>query len=162
MEQKYGIYLLPMHDFIEILICDLLRNFAIFFIPLPNIFKLSFMNNKEKLIEMRNLRGFTQKDIAEKLNMEVSGYSRRETGDTKIRINEWMKLAKILNVPLEDIYEEDEKQSLNFNDNATGNYGANNINHLYITVPEAFMETQMKYIQKLEEEIAELKLLKKK
>jgi DNA-binding XRE family transcriptional regulator len=158
MWQKYGIYWLPAHNFIAILICDLPHITANFFIPLPNIFKRFYMDNikKEKLIEVRNMRGFTQTDMAEKLSMEVSSYNRRENGETKIRIDQWAKLAKVLNVPIENIYEEDEKQSLNFKDNATGNYCANN---LYITVPEALMETQQKYIQKLEEENAELKQL---
>ena len=111
---------------------------------------------KEKLIEMRKARKFTQKDMADKLNLEVSGYTKRENGQTKIRMDQWIELAKILNIPLENIFEEDERQSLTFKDNATGNYCANNI---YISVPEALLETQQKYIQKLEEENAELKQL---
>ena len=111
---------------------------------------------KEKLIEMRKIRGFTQKDMADRLHLEVSSYNRRENGETKIRIGQWVELAKMLNVPLENIYEEDENTSVTFKDNATGNYGANN---MYITVPEALMETQLKYIQKLEEEIKEFKQL---
>jgi transcriptional regulator with XRE-family HTH domain len=131
---------------------------VIFFITLPKILKQFFMENraKEKLIEMRKLRGLKQKDVADRLKMEVSGYSKRENGQRKISISHWVELAKILNVPVDDIYEEDETQSWIFKDNATGNYGASNI---YITVPEAFMETQMKYIRKLEEEVAELKQL---
>ncbi|MCL2042193.1 MAG: helix-turn-helix domain-containing protein [Bacteroidales bacterium] len=110
----------------------------------------------EKLIEMRKARGFTQKDMADRLKLDVSGYSKRESGQTKIRIGQWVELAKMLNVPVDDIYEEDETQSWTFKDNATGNYGANTI---YITVPEALMETQLKYMRKLEEEISELKQL---
>ena len=118
----------------------------------------------EKLIEMRKARGFTQKDMADKLCMEVSGYSRRESGETKISIGQWETLAKTLSVPLEKIYEVDENQSFTFNDVATGNYCAST-NNISITVDESLLpllETQQKYIRKLEEEIAELKLFMKR
>jgi len=111
---------------------------------------------KEKLIEMRKLRGLTQQDMADRLHLEVSGYSKREIGRTKIDIEQWVELAKILNAPVGDIYEEDENASITFKDNANVNYGKNNT---YITVHEALMETQLKYIKKLEEENAELKQL---
>jgi len=54
---------------------------------------------KNKLIEMRELKGFSQPEIAEKLNMDVSSYCRRENGKTKITIKQWEKLANIFNVP---------------------------------------------------------------
>jgi transcriptional regulator with XRE-family HTH domain len=119
-----------------------------------------FMNKKkEKLIETRKSKGFTQKDMADRLHLEVSNYNKRERGETKIRIEQWVELAKMLGVPLENIYEESENPSITFNDNATGKCCANNINNVYITVPEALLETQLKYIQKLEEENKELKQL---
>jgi len=121
------------------------------------------MNKKVKLIEKREERGLTQKDMAERLNMAVSGYTKRENGQTKISISNWVKAAKILNCPIEDIYEEDEKQSFTIKDNATGKCCANNINTIQIIELEDVMETYKKYIKKLEEENAELKrLLKKK
>jgi transcriptional regulator with XRE-family HTH domain len=126
--------------------------------------KFKDMNNraKEKLIEVRKERGLTQKDIADRLHLEVSGYSRRESGETKIRIEQWVELAKMLNVSLERIYEEDENQSFTFNDSTIGDFCASNINNVSITVLESVLETYQKYIRKLEEEIAELKLLIKK
>jgi len=102
-------------------------------------------NKKVKLIEKREERGLTQKDMSEKLNMSVSGYCKRENGQRKISISEWGKSAKILNCPIEDIYEEDEKQSWIFKENSIyGNHCAKIIN---LTVPEDFMKTHLKYIQ---------------
>ena len=118
---------------------------------------------KEKLIEMRKARGFTQKEMADRLHLEVSGYSRRENGETKIRIEQWVELAKMLAVPLENIYEEDENQSITINDSTVGDYCASsNVQNISINVPESLLETQQKYIRKLEEEIVELKRLVKK
>jgi len=123
------------------------------------------MNKKAKLIEKREERGFTQKEIAEKLCMEVSSYSRRENGHTKIPLNNWAKLALILNCQIEDIYEDDENQSFTFNDSTIGNFCTSN-NAVSITIPENLLETSQKYIkilekkiEGLEKEILELKML---
>ena len=110
---------------------------------------------KVKLLEMRKSKGFSQQQIAEKLFMDVSNYNRRESGLSKITISEWEKLAKILEVPLNEIYETDEKQFFICKDSASQNYqGTNNI----YAVPESLLENQQKYISKLEEENAALKL----
>jgi transcriptional regulator with XRE-family HTH domain len=118
---------------------------------------------KTKLAEMRKFKGFKQEQIAEHLNMAVSCYSRREKGEVNINIYEWEKLAKILNVPLNEIYESDEKQVFICNDNATPNQIVTNLgtNNFY-TVPESLLKTQEKYIAKLEKENVELKLLLEK
>ena len=113
-----------------------------------------------KLIETRKAKGYTQNQIADILCMDVSNYNRRESGLAKISISEWEKLAKTLNVPFNEIFEPDENQVFFCKDNASiNNHGTNNI----YAVPESLLETQQKYIKKLEEENIELKkLLEKK
>ena len=119
---------------------------------------------KTRLKKMRQFKGFTQQQIAAQLCIGHSTYNRREKGETPINRDEWGKLAKILDVPLNEIYEPDENQSFSCNDNALTihqgtNFGANN----YYPIPEDLLETQQKYIKKLEKEIEELKhLLEKK
>jgi transcriptional regulator with XRE-family HTH domain len=101
---------------------------------------------KSKLIEVRTKKGFTQQQIAKHLVMDVSNFNRREKGQIKISNQEWEKLSKLLEVPLEDIYESDDSMVFICRDNATGNYQGNN--HIY-SIPEYFLENQRKYIQKL-------------
>ena len=115
---------------------------------------------KVKLIETRKNKGYSQLYMAEKLSINESNYCRREKGQAKISSVEWEKLAQILDVSVEDIFETDENQFFICKDSATGNYqGTNNI----YSVPESLLETQQKYIKKLEEENQHLKeLLKKK
>jgi len=114
---------------------------------------------KIKLLEMRKSKGLSQNQIAERLCMDVSNYNRRENGQVKINIPEWEKLAKILEVPLDEIYESEESQVFICKDNSSVNYqGTNNI----YSVPEFLLETQQKYIKRLEEEIVELKGLSEK
>lgn len=109
---------------------------------------------KIKLKETRENKGLSQKQIAEKLFMDVSNYNRREKGQAKISANEWEKLASILEVPVEDIFESEEATFIICKDQSVGII--NGTNNVY-TVPEFLMESQRKYIQKLEEEIQQLK-----
>jgi len=113
---------------------------------------------KNKLFEARKSKGLSQLQIAQKLNMDHSSYQRREKGQIKIHITEWEKLSKILEVPLEEIFESEESQVFIWKDNASGNYqGTTNI----YSVPESLLENQQELIRKLKEEIAELKVLLK-
>jgi len=122
---------------------------------------------KTKLFEVRNSQKIPQHQIAELMNMDTSCYSRRENGEVYMKIEEWEKLAKILNVPLSEIYEADERQSNTCSDNASGNFigtnfGPNNIyttSEVLIEIQQKHLETQQKYITKLEEENRELKRL---
>jgi len=61
------------------------------------------MQRHELLRKYRELRGFTQKEIAEKLGMTHSGYSKYERGDRKINFEKWFEIIKILNVPYQFI-----------------------------------------------------------
>ena len=110
---------------------------------------------KVKLIERRKLKGLSQSEIADKLHMDVSNYCRRENGLMKIAFYEWEKLANILEAPVEEIYESEDNQVFICRDNATGNNQGTNITY---SIPEYLLETQRKYIEKLEKENQELRL----
>ena len=109
---------------------------------------------KVKLIERRKEKSISQREIAEKLCMDVSCYNRREKGQARISPQEWEKLADILDVPVNEIYESDDNHVFILKDHATGNYLCNN--HIY-SVPEHLLDTQRKYIEMLEKENWELK-----
>jgi transcriptional regulator with XRE-family HTH domain len=109
---------------------------------------------KIKLIEARKSKGLSQQQLAEKLCMDVSNYNRREKGQSKVSSSEWEKLASVLEVPVEDIFESEESIFIICKDQSVGiNNGTNNV----YTIPEFLLESQRKYIQKLEEEIQTLK-----
>jgi transcriptional regulator with XRE-family HTH domain len=109
---------------------------------------------KTKLIQARTRKGFTQQQLADLLCIDVSNYNRREKGQIKISNLEWEKIAKELQVNVEEIYESDDTMFFICKDNATGNYQGNN--HIY-SIPEYFLENQKKYIQMLEAQIEVLK-----
>ncbi|KFE97287.1 hypothetical protein IX38_20805 [Chryseobacterium luteum] len=115
------------------------------------------MATKTKLQETRLKKGLSQEQIADMLGMTQSNYSRKESGSSKISKQEWEKLSKTLDVPVDEIFENEESHIFIFQDNSTGNYsGTNNIHSIPKHI-EQLLETQRKYIEKLEEEIKTLK-----
>ena len=110
---------------------------------------------KHRLIEARKKTGYSQEYMSSVLGMDISSYSRRENGQIRISDNEWKKMSDILKVPLEDIYEPEESMVMIFNDNSSGT--GNGIFVTNYTLPQSFLDLQKKYIEKLEEEIRNLK-----
>ncbi|WP_294288436.1 helix-turn-helix transcriptional regulator [uncultured Chryseobacterium sp.] len=58
---------------------------------------------QRKLKLIRKEMGLSQSDLAEVLSIDVSSYCRKENGKTRIHDNEWKKLAKVLNVSVDQI-----------------------------------------------------------
>lgn len=111
---------------------------------------------KEKLIKMRKEKKFSQQDIAEHLNISQSQYQRKEKGETGITETEWERIAKLLEIDVDDIKESSETSNVMNNfDNSSGNFG-NNTNNYY-NVPEFLLENLQDYIKILKEENQKLK-----
>ncbi|MDN3694012.1 helix-turn-helix transcriptional regulator [Chryseobacterium tructae] len=82
----------------------------------------------EKLRNLRKQRGYTQEYMSKIISTDVSNYSRKENDEVRIYDDEWEKLAKALDVPVEEIKEEkktaivhNNHDNTTFNDNA-GSY----------------------------------------
>ena len=108
----------------------------------------------EKLRTLRKQRGYTQEYMSKILSTDVSNYSRKESGDVRIFDDEWEKLAKALDVPVEDIKEERAASVVNFNDSST-NSGA--FFNYHYNIPDYLLENQQDYINLLKKEIETLK-----
>lgn len=109
---------------------------------------------KQRLINKRSEKSLSQEDMAYRLGMSQSQYSRRESGATKISKREWDKIANVLETPLDEIYEPEDGVYIINNENANGNFGNNNT---YNAFSDFSVETMRKYIEKLEEENQRLK-----
>lgn len=121
---------------------------------------------KVKLREVRKRKGYTQQQVADAIATDVSNYSRKESGTVKIIQSEWDKLAKFLEVPVEEIYEEDEAKIVIenpiFNDSPGANVGnsgfsANNMGYISNELSIEIIKTMQEYISLLKEEINRLK-----
>lgn len=117
---------------------------------------------KEKLRLIRKQKGYTQQQVADFIATDVSNYSRKESGDVRIIPDEWDKIARFLEVPIEEIYEEeDAKVVVNndhpvFNDRSSSAGVITNQNN-YDNIPGAIIENLQAYITLLKEENERLK-----
>ncbi|KFF15710.1 regulatory protein [Chryseobacterium piperi] len=133
---------------------------TIFFIFVQSTYTITM----EKLRSLRKRRGYTQEYMSNILSTDVSNYCRKENGEVRIFDDEWEKLAKALDVPVEDIKEErtgNVVQNLTFNDSSsntstnsqTGNYNQ----YQYYNIPEYMLENHKEYIDLLKEQVEALK-----
>jgi transcriptional regulator with XRE-family HTH domain len=58
------------------------------------------MKLHEKIRFMRQLQGWSQEDMADKLEMSVSGYAHIERGETDVQLSKLEKIAKAFGVDL--------------------------------------------------------------
>jgi hypothetical protein len=86
------------------------------------------------------------------LCIEEYSYRRRENGKTKISNQEWKKLASILSVPFEAIFEP-ENISIDNSKNITPEICTNH----YYNIPKEMVDNQQEYINILKIEIDSLK-----
>lgn len=107
---------------------------------------------KFKLLEARKRKNYTQEYMAATLFMDISNYSRRESGQIKINIKEWQRLAEILDVPIEQIYETEDQVFLNAKEKSRTTE-----KDVYNPTPTQHSNQLQKSIDKLELEVRELK-----
>lgn len=84
---------------------------------------------QEKLRVIRKQKGISQEKMAKILSTDTSNYSRKERGETKIFNDEWEKIADALEVPVEELKEN--QKNLIRNDNSTFNDNSGNYNQYY-------------------------------
>ena len=123
---------------------------------------------KEKLIKKRNEKDFTQKDLAEYLNISQTQYSRKEKGEVEISEEEWERISKLLETEVEEIKETDENKYTNnyFENTVTSSSFGNVGGTFYCNIPEFLLENQKELIEMLKKENRqkneEIELLKKR
>lgn len=112
---------------------------------------------KTKLINARKKRGLSTKEIADLISMEEYSYRRREKGETRITYKEWQKIAAILEVEVEDIFET-EQQAVNIHsENGQVKFSTYTGKIQYYNIPKEMVENQQEYIVILKKQIEELK-----
>lgn len=81
------------------------------------------MKVQEKIRTMREAKNWSQEEMAEKLNMSVSGYSKIERGETNPHISKLEQIAQILGIDLIELISFGEKHV--YLVNGDGNNGCN-------------------------------------
>ncbi len=103
---------------------------------------------KEKLKQTRINKKFSQQDMAKHLNISQPHYLRKEKGEIEIRDEEWERMAKLLDVEVDDIKETDNEKSINqtfenVTDITNSYIGSHNV---YCNIPEYILQNQQEYI----------------
>ena len=106
----------------------------------------------ENIKKFRELKNLTRDELADKLEMSVSGYSKLERGEVDITLTKLYRIAEILEVSVSQILNFDVSQIFNVNNNQVVNgievkEQTNHYNDHY----------KDKYIKMLEAEIERLK-----
>jgi len=84
------------------------------------------MNVNEKIRTIREIRNWSQEDMAEKMNMSKNGYAKIERGETKLNLHKLEQIANIFNIDVLELIKNDDKNVMFFmNDHNTNYYGSN-------------------------------------
>lgn len=84
------------------------------------------MGMHDKIRLMREVRQWSQEEMANKMNMSVSGYAKIERGETKLHYDKLVQIAHIFNMNLSDLIDSDKGVIFCMNDNSDyiyTNYG---------------------------------------
>ena len=138
------------------------KNFSIFKnyifrIPIF-IFNKNNMQIGHKIKRIREIKGFSQSEVADKLHITQRAYSDVENNKTKLDLERLEKLADFFEMKPPDILTFDEKQMFN-------NCSSSENNYLTLNIKESFENERNSYqkqIKHMEEEIIFLRNLLKK
>lgn len=111
----------------------------------------------EKITLMRTLKGLTQEEMAEKLNMSITGYAKIERGETKLQSPRLDKIAGALGMELSDLLNFDTKNVFNFAENWTHSNLVNGTIYLTETQCAHELEKSRLMIEQQNKEITYLK-----
>ena len=80
------------------------------------------MSVNEKIRLIRETKGLTQEQVAEKLGVSATAYGDFERGDNYPRLSKLRKMAEIFEMPLSDLIDLTDKGNLNINFNKQGRH----------------------------------------
>ncbi len=101
----------------------------------------------------RELKDLTREQMAADLNLSLSGYSKLERGEIEMTLNRLYEIADVLEVDISQILNFDAKYIFNIS-NSQGVQGFDKGGNYHFHTKDIYRE---KYIEKLEEEIRNLK-----
>lgn len=105
----------------------------------------------ENIKKFRELKNITRDELADKLEMSLSGYSKLERGEVEITLTKLYRIADILEISVSQILNFDASQIFNIKDYGVANVDIESQTNNYTDVYKD------KYIKMLEAEIERLK-----
>ena len=117
------------------------------------------MKINEKIRFIRELKGWSQEEMAEKLNMSLSGYANIERGETNIQFSRLEQISKILDIKLSELIDLEDR---NFQLILAGdeNNGSNQLISINISSERKELQHQLEKAQlKIEHQQQEISYL---
>lgn len=116
----------------------------------------------DKIRKARLIKGLSQQNMADELDITVAAYSNIERGVTDISVTRLIQISGILGVHPHSfiVLEDAESNMLNENINPVENYGSNLTNQMYSLIQQ-FQHLQAN-LERIENELNELKGTKKR
>lgn len=71
------------------------------------------MQLHEKICLLRKIKGWSQEEMADKLQMSVHGYANIERGETDVQLSRLEQISQVLGVELQDLFGTNDKVVLN-------------------------------------------------
>lgn len=102
---------------------------------------------------LRNIKGWTQEDMAEKLKMSVIGYGNIERGDADIALSRLEEIAKLLGVELQELFSAEGKIVINLGDASITNGYYGESTHQNVTYVQKELEHQLEKDQLIIEQL---------
>ena len=70
------------------------------------------MNLKEKIKNLREMNGWSQEVMAERLDMSKNGYARIERGESKLNMERLEQIAEIFNIDVVDLISQEYERAI--------------------------------------------------
>lgn len=70
------------------------------------------MNIKDKIKNLREMNGWSQEVMAERLNMSKNGYARIERGESKLDMERLEKIAEIFSIEVVDLISQEYERAI--------------------------------------------------
>ena len=114
------------------------------------------METHEKIRVLRELNQWTQEEMAEKLEMSAGGYAKIERGDSQLNLSRLEQIAKIFNINVLELVQNDKGFTVQINDIVNQDNGTNQIS-VYSSPNEVEIE-KLKMIIKHKDELLQQKI----
>lgn len=122
------------------------------------------MEIHDKIRTMREINQWTQKDMAEKLDLSITGYSKIERGKTRLNLDKLEQIAKIFNIDVVELINSKENTMfflIGDNNNNNANYAG--VGEELLSIENGKLKMMLKHkdemIERLKSETEALKEL---
>ena len=114
------------------------------------------MSVHEKIRLVRQAKGFTQEEVAEKLGMSPNAYGDIERGDSDPKLSKLQKIAETLEMDLSELLDLNDKTVLNINFNKQGRHNVYMSSNSELEKQKLICEFKDKEMEMYKQKIADL------